>query len=81
MHVSDHFVIACNIQIVIQILYLSFETLLLWSFFYLIVNSGKSFVKIGSYFQIALFFLFYRNFQPTPQLFPTPPSPAPDYLV
>ena len=27
------------------------------------VKSGKSFVKIGSCLQIALFFLFYRNFQ------------------
>ena len=33
-------------------------------FFYLMVKSGKSFVKIGSCFQIAPFFLFYQNFQP-----------------
>ena len=35
-----------------------------WDFFYLMVKSGKSFVKIGFRFQIAL-----RNFQPPP-----PPS-------
>ena len=43
------------------------------------LKSGKSFVKIGSRFQIALFFLFYQNFQthsPTPRLF-RPPA----YLV
>ena len=28
------------------------------------VKSGKSFVKIGSRLQIALFFLFYRNLNP-----------------
>lgn len=40
-----------------------------WLFFYLMVKSSKSFVKIRSNFQIALFFwffLFYRNFQPSP---------------
>ena len=43
------------------------------------LKSGKSVVKIGSRFQIALFFLFYQNFQthsPTPRLF-RPPA----YLV
>ena len=57
-----------------------------WDFFYLMVKSAKSFVKIGSRFQIAL-----RNFQPPrpPRLFrpptyfilpnvpTTPPSPHP----
>ena len=57
-----------------------------WDFFYLMVKSGKSFVKIGFRFQIAL-----RNFQPPPppSLFrpptyfilpnvpTTPPSPPP----
>ena len=52
-----------------SILYHIFETLLLLSFFYLMVKSGKSFVKTGSCFQIALFFLFYRNFKPN-----TPPT-------
>ena len=49
-------------------LYHSFETLSLLSFFYLMVKSGKSFVKIESHFQIALFLLFYRNFHPPPPL-------------
>ena len=58
MHISNHFVIviACNIQIVVRMLYHSFETILLFIF---VVKSDKSFVKIGSRFQIALFFLFY----------------------
>ena len=72
MRISNCFVIACNIQIVIRMLYHSFETLLLLSFFYLMVKSGKSFVKIGSRFQIALLFLSYRNFRPPP-LPPRPP--------
>ena len=37
---SKHFP-QCNIQIVIRMLYRSFETLLLLSFFYLMVKSGK----------------------------------------
>ena len=64
MHISNSFVVVCNIQIVIRILYYSFEMLLLLSFFYLMVKPGKSFVKIRSSFQIALFFLVHRNFQP-----------------
>ena len=60
MHISNGFVIACNIQIVIQMLYHSFEMLLLLSFFYLMVKSGKPFVLTGSYFQIALFY-FTKN--------------------
>ena len=36
---------------------------LLLSLFYLMVKPSKSFVKMGSCFQIALFFLFYQNFQ------------------
>ena len=54
MHISNWFVIVCNIQIVIPMLYHSFETLLLLGSFYLMVKSSKSFVKIGSGFQIAL---------------------------
>ena len=65
MHISNRFVIVCSIQIVIRMLYHSFDTLLLFSFSYLMVKWGKSFVKIVSGFQIALLFLFYRNFQPT----------------
>ena len=49
------------------------------------VKSGKSFAKIGSRFQIALFFLFYRNFQPSspPLPLPTPRaySDLPIYLI
>ena len=74
MDISNRFVIVCNIQIVIRMLYHSFKTLLLLSFFYLMVKSGKSFVKIGSRFQIALFFLFYQNFHP-------PPLSPPAYLI
>ena len=66
MHISIRFVSVCNIQIVIRMLYHSVETLSLLSFFYLMVKSGKSFVKIESHFQIALFLLFYRNFHPPP---------------
>ena len=69
MHISNGFVIACNIQIVIQILYHSFEMLLLLSFFYLMVKSGKPFVLTGSYFQIALFY-FTKNLN----------APCPIYL-
>ena len=74
MHISNRFVIVCNIQIVIRMLYHSLETLLLLSFFYLMVKSGKSFVEIGSRFQIALFFLFYRNFQSLPPTYSELPA-------
>ena len=44
------------------------------------LKSGKSFVKIGSRSQIALFILFYRNVQPPPPLAPPyllgPPPPV-----
>ena len=47
--------------------------------FYLMVKSGKSFAKIRSCFQIALFFLFYRNFHP---LAPSSLIPSPlTYLI
>ena len=73
MHISNRFVIACNIQIVIRMLYHSFETQLLLSFFYLTVKSGKSFAKIGARFQITFFFLFHRKFkQHLPSLIWTP---------
>ena len=52
-------------------------------YFHLILKSGTSFVKIGSYFQIALFFLFYQNFKlPSPCL-AHPPSlfQPPTYLI
>ena len=62
MRISNRFVIVCKIQIAIRMLYHSFQRLLLLSFFYLMVKSSKLFVKIGSRFQIALFFLFYRIF-------------------
>ena len=67
MHIFNRFVIAIvwNIQIVIGMLYHSFETLLFLSFFCLMVKSGNSCVKIGCRFKIALSFLFYRNSQPS----------------
>ena len=52
------------------------------------IKSSKSFVKIGSSLQIALFFLFCRNFQAPPPAspaylilpnVPTHPPPPPDY--
>ena len=69
-HISNRFVIVCNIQIVIRMLYHSFETLLFLSFFYLTVKSGKPFVKIEFHFQIAF---FQTPEPPIPQLSPTPP--------
>ena len=42
MHISDRFMIVCNIQIVIiRMLYHTFKTLLLLSFFDLISKSGN----------------------------------------
>ena len=71
MHIANGFVIVCHIQIVIQMLYQSFETLLLLSLFifFLMVKSGKSIDKIELRLQIALFLLFYRSFHPLPRLF------------
>ena len=68
MHISNRFALHFmqHSNCYSNVIYHSFETLLLLSFFYLMVKSGKSFVKIGSSFQIALFFLFNRNFQPPP---------------
>ena len=81
-HISNRFVIVSNIQIIISMLYYSFEKLFLLGLFYLIVKSGKSFVIIGPRFQIALFFLFYRNFQPLTSLIPTLPlSYLSTYLI
>ena len=42
-----------------------------WVYFFLVIKSGKSFVKIGSRSQIARFFLFYCN--PHSRLFRTSP--------
>ena len=41
MHISDGFMIECNIQIVIPMLYHNFETLLLLSFSDLMAKSGN----------------------------------------
>ena len=49
MRVSNRFVIVSNIQIVIPMLYHSFEALLLVSYIYLMVKPGKTFAKIGSH--------------------------------
>ena len=82
-HISNRFVIVSNIQIIIRMLYYSFEKLFLLGLFYLIVKSGKSLVIIGSRFQIALFFWFYRNFQPLTSLIPTLPLsyPSPYFIL
>ena len=73
MHIYNHFVVVCNIQIVIQMLCHSFETLLLLNFFYLMVKSGRSFVKIRSPFQIAPFLYFIEISNPSsPPLVLTP---------
>ena len=72
--------IALLLYEIFKLLYHSFETLLLLNFFYLMVKSVKSFVKIGSRFQIALLFLFYRNFYAPPATYSySPPPPA--YLI
>ena len=65
--------IALLLYEIFKLLYHSFETLLLLNFFYLMVKSVKSFVKIGSRFQIALLFLFYRNFYAPPATYSYPP--------
>ena len=69
IYISNHFVIACNIQIVITCYVIVLRPYYCWVYFYLMVKSVKSFVKIESRLQIALFFLFYRKFPSTP-----PPS-------
>ena len=69
MHISNRFVIVSNNQIVIRMLYHSFETLLLLSFFYLMVRSGKSSLKIGSQFPSSPFLFILSKF-------PTPPPPV-----
>ena len=71
MHISICFAIVYNIQIFIRMLYHSFETLLLLSFFYLMANASKSFFRIGPRFQIV------------PPAYPVPPaySDSPAYLI
>ena len=64
MHISNCFVILCNIQIVIQMLKIKITVLQVWIW-------GLFKVKIGSCLQIACFFLFYWN------LFQLPPPPRP----
>ena len=63
MQISNRFVTVCNIQIVIPMLYHSFEPLLLSSVFFLMAKSesGKSFVNTGSRFQVALSFYFIET--------------------
>ena len=67
MHISNRFVIICNIQLVIQMLKIDHIIKSL--------NTGPFNGKIGYRLQIALFFLFYQNFRPQPPgLFrPLPP--------
>ena len=72
MQISNRFITVCNIQIVIPMLYHSFEPLLLSIVFFLVVKSesGKSFVNTGSCFQVALFFYFIETFNNlSPRLF------------
>ena len=68
-----------HIQIIIRMLYHNFETLLLFSFFYLMVKSGKSFVKIGYRFQLAPFLFILSKFPPLTRSFRPPPLPT--YLI
>ena len=63
MHTSNRFVVVCNIQFVIRMLYHSFETLLLLIFFY-IISSSNFIVKIRSRFHIAFFLSKIPNLYP-----------------
>ena len=72
MHISNFFFIVCNIQIVFQMLCHGFETLLLFIFVYLMIKSGKSFVKIRPRYQITLSFYFIEI--STPSTLPRPPT-------
>ena len=80
MHIPDRLVIVCNIQIVIWMLYHSFETLSLLSFFYLMEKPGKSFVQIGSHFQIALFIFILSKFPAYPSSAYSNPATA-DFIL
>ena len=71
MHISNFFFIICNIQIVFQMLCHGFETLLLFIFVYLMIKSGKSFVKIRPRYQITLSFYFIEISTPSPALLHT----------
>ena len=61
-----------------MLLYVLFEC-------YIIVLTGKSFVKIESRFQTVLFFLFYWYFQsphpPAYLIWPNVPTPLPPHLL
>ena len=72
MHISNRFVNACNIQIVIRMLHHSFKRVLLLRFFYLMVKSRKRFVKIGSRLQVALFYFIEVSNPCSPRLFRLP---------
>ena len=62
MHISNRFVIVCNIQIVIRMLKIYITVLQVWI-------RGLCNGKIGSRLQIALLILFYGNFSTHPTLF------------
>ena len=70
MHISNRFVIVRNIQVVIRMLYHSFETVLLLSFFYLMVKTNTPFLFILSKFSTL----------PFPSLFRPPPPLIRFYL-
>ena len=73
MHISNRFVFLCNIQIVIWMLYHSFERLLLLSLLYLMVKSSKSFVKLDLVSKQPFSFCFIEISIPSqPSLFQTP---------
>ena len=62
MQISNRFVTVCNIQIVIRMLYHSFERVFSSVFFLMVKSeSGKSFVNTGSRFQVALSFYFIET--------------------
>ena len=62
-YISNRFVIACNIQLVIRMLYNSFQDTTAVEFFYLMVKSGKSFVKLDLSFQrVNIGDIIKRNF-------------------
>ena len=79
MHISNGFVIVCNIQIVSC--YLNVKNI---DHSITSLNTGLFNGKIGSRLQITLLFLFYRNFQPTyplppPRLFGFTPTQPPSF--
>ena len=69
MYISNRFVIVCNIQIVIRMLL--FWDAIIVEFFYLMVKSGKSFVKLDLVSKQLFSFCFID--------ISTPPHPHPPF--